>query len=289
MTNIAVLGLGAMGAGMARNLATAGHDVTVWNRSPEQAATVAAADGLEAASTPREAAGRVDVVLSMVTDDVASRDVWLADEVGAIHGLGPASVAVESSTVSPAWIRELDVAIRGAGARFVESPVLGSRPQLAARQLVHLVSADDAVLAVLRPVLEANGSTIVPVGSIGRAAVVKLAVNGLLAAQVALFGEALGVLTGAGMDAGAATQLLGGLPVTAPALARVLEVVADGDETTNFPIRLVEKDLGYLNELATSMGVDAPLASITRNRFAAAVAEGRGGADISTVAGRLLT
>ncbi len=289
MTHIAVLGLGAMGAGMARNLAEAGHPVVVWNRNPDRAADLAAAAGVERADTPREAAATAEVVISMVTDDAASSEVWLADGTGAIHGLGAATVAVESSTVSPPWVDELAAAFRAAGRRFVESPVLGSRPQLAARQLVHLVGASADDLDTVRPALEANGPTVVHVGPVGRAAVAKLSVNGLLAAQVALFGEVLGIMTRAGIEVAAATELLAGLPVTAPALGRVLTTAATADPPTNFPIGLVAKDLGYLVDLAASLDLDTPLASATRDTFAASVVDGRSGADISTVAGRLLT
>ena len=95
-------------------------------------------------------------------------------------------------------------------------------------------------------------------------------------------------MTGAGIEVAAARELLAGLPVTAPALGRVLATVSSVDTPTNFPIGLVAKDLGYLVDLAASLDLDTPLADATRDAFATSAAAGRGGADISAMARRLL-
>src|SRR5574339_1305432 len=112
-TRVALIGLGLMGSGMARRLLGAGFPLTVWNRNPERARALAS-EGAHVAATPREAAARADVVLSMVADDVASRAVWLGDD-GALAGAIRGAVLVESSTLTVGWIGELfrEVAARG--------------------------------------------------------------------------------------------------------------------------------------------------------------------------------
>src|SRR5271170_3568286 len=105
MQRVALLGLGAMGSGMAANWLKRGFPLTVYNRSRKKAVELEVA-GAKFASTPREAAEEADVVLAIVSDDNASRDVWLGDR-GAFAGARRGTVAVESSTVSPCWAREL--------------------------------------------------------------------------------------------------------------------------------------------------------------------------------------
>src|ERR1700761_3541667 len=143
MTKIAVLGLGAMGSRMAANLLKAGHQVTVWNRTPDVAAALVAA-GAKQVLTPREAAMGADFVIAMVRDDEASRTIWLAPETGALAGLAKDAIAIESSTLSPSWVRELGGVVAKKGVAFLEAPVAGSRPQAEAGQLVYLVGGNES-------------------------------------------------------------------------------------------------------------------------------------------------
>ena len=110
MSKIAFLGLGAMGSRMAPHLTKAGHDVTVWNRSPA-AVAAAVARGARSAATPREAAEGAEFVFSMLTDDDASKAVWMTADTGALAGLGRGATAIEASTVSPEWLRSLAAAM----------------------------------------------------------------------------------------------------------------------------------------------------------------------------------
>ena len=110
MSRIAFLGLGAMGSRMAANLLKAGHQVTVWNRSAAACAPLVVA-GAQAADTAAEAASQADFVIAMVRDDEASRSVWL--DAGVLAAMQPNAVAIESSTLSVDWIRELGAAAAG--------------------------------------------------------------------------------------------------------------------------------------------------------------------------------
>ena len=103
-SRIAFLGLGIMGSGMAHRLLSAGFPLTVYNRNPER--SKAFADSASVAASPKEAASRADIVISMVADDAASKSMWLG-ESGALAGAAKNSVLIESSTLSVGWIKEL--------------------------------------------------------------------------------------------------------------------------------------------------------------------------------------
>lgn len=144
MSSVAVLGLGSMGSRMAANLIKAGHSVTVWNRSP-QATAALASQGASVARTAKEAAGAADFVIAMLRDDEASRQVWLDPEDGALAGMRSSSIAIESSTLTPNWVRELARAMTESNVAFLEAPVSGARAQAEAGQLVyHVVRRGDA-------------------------------------------------------------------------------------------------------------------------------------------------
>ena len=278
--SIAVLGLGSMGSGIARNLATAGHHVTVWNRTATRAGEFAETVGVEVAATPGAAAADADVVIAMVRDDEASSDVWLGPD-GAAAALAADAVAIESSTITPAWAVELDHAITSAGVGFLEAPVVGSRPQLAQGALVSLIGGDAQTMERVRDVLEVSSGAIRHCGPVGSAAVAKLAVNGLFATQVAAFAETVGFLHRSGMAVDDATGFLTALPITSPALQRILGLFAASDYAPNFPIELVAKDLDYLNRAGARVGAATPVAAAVADAFGQAVDAGDGGLDIA--------
>ncbi|MEM7786339.1 MAG: NAD(P)-dependent oxidoreductase [Bacteroidota bacterium] len=195
---VSILGLGAMGARMAARLLAAGHAVNVWNRTPERAAPLVDA-GARLGASPRDAASGAEVVISMVTDDAAARAVWTGPE-GAVFGLGPGAVAVESSTLTPAAVAELAEAVTEAGAVFLDAPVAGSRPQAEAGALVYLVGGDAQAVERVRPLFDVLGGAVHHVGPTGQGAAVKLAVNALFATQVAAVAELLAMLQASGVD-----------------------------------------------------------------------------------------
>lgn len=284
---IAVLGLGAMGSGMARNLAAAGHDVVLWNRTAATAGELAAEIGAATADTPAAAAAGADVVLAMVRDDDASHAVWLGTD-GAADAMSADAVAIDASTITPAWAAELGHALAERGRAFVEAPVVGSRPQVAAGALVTLAGGDAQAVERVRPVLDVNSAVVRHCGAVGSAAVTKLAVNGLFAAQVAAFAEHVGFLVANGQDLADATSFLAGLPITSPGLQRILGLIAEADYAPNFPVELVAKDLGYLVSTAAAGRSAMPMAEATAAAFTAAVADGHGALDIAGIGARYL-
>src|SRR5689334_7317329 len=127
MKRISFLGLGIMGAAMARRLLDNGFELTVWNRNAARADALVTA-GATRAATPADAARNADAVIAMLADDAASRVVWLGD-AGALAAMNPGTLAIDSSTLTVGWMRELGAQAAASGVSFLDAPVTGSKPQ----------------------------------------------------------------------------------------------------------------------------------------------------------------
>lgn len=278
MAKIAVLGLGAMGSRMAARLIAAGHDLTVWNRS--RAAADAFAGRAAVAATPRAAAAGADIVLTMLRDDDAARAVWLDPATGALAGMAPGAVAIDSSTVTPDWALALHAACAARGAACLDAPVSGSLPAVEAGLLVFLVGGTADALARAEPVLRDLGSTIQHVGAAGMGARIKLAINALLAVQVAAGAELLGMLGAQGLAADRAVDVIGAVAVTSPALKMYLAGMAAGRFTpAMFAVNMIDKDLGYV----LGLGASLPVASAARDVFRQGVDRGLGAENMNAI------
>ena len=284
MQRVALLGLGTMGAGMAANWLAKGFGLTVWNRT--RARTQALADkGARVATTPREAAEGADCVFAMVADDAASRAVWLGDD-GALAGAKAGAVVVESSTLTPDWVRELAGHARVKGCAFLDAPVGGSRQAAASGELRLFVGGDAATLDKARPALIAIGSKIDLLGPAGAGATWKLINNQLIAAQVAALGEALDVARKAGFRPVQISSLILNGAASSPIVKMKLPSMLNGDyDEPDFALSLMLKDARYAAALAQSLGAPADLVSSAVKAFARAEAKGLGAKDIAAVAG----
>lgn len=267
MSNITVLGLGAMGSRMAVNYAHAGHDVTVWNRTAATAEQLATEHALTAAETPRSAVDGADFVVSMVSNDEAASYVWLEPDNGALAAMTAGTVGIESSTLTAATASLLGDSARAAGIEFVEAPVVGSRPQADAGALFYLLGGETAAIEAAQLIIDVNAGKSTHVGKIGNAATMKLAINGLFAAQVAAYAEIAGFIQRSDLDTAQAISTLAALPITSPGLERILGLITDRNYEPNFPIHLVAKDLGYLTTSARTAQAETPIIDATQAVF----------------------
>ena len=272
MQKIAFLGLGAMGGRMARQLLAAGHNVTVWNRDGDKANPLRDV-GAEVALSPGDATAGADFVFSMVRDDDASRRVWLDETTGAVARMAPGSVAIECSTVSIDWARELAARCAERGCAFLDAPVAGSRPQAEQRQLIFFVGGDNEAFARASPILTALGSAIHHAGPSGAGAAVKLAVNALFGVQVASLAELIGMIRRSGFDPTKAIDILGATPVCSPAAKSAAASMLAGAFAPMFPVELVEKDFAYA-QAAAGEPQNAPMTATARAVFRRAIEQG---------------
>ena len=279
---VAVLGLGAMGARMARRLVDAGFDVTVWNRTPGRASALVNR-GARWADAPADAARDADVVLSMVRDDDASAAVWLAEKTGALGALPEGAIGVECSTVSLPHARSLASAFERAGRPFVDAPLAGSRPQAEAGQLIFFAGGETASVDGIRAVLEPLAAAVHHAGGAGAGAAVKLMVNALFGAQVAVVAELIGFAGAADIDATRAVEIVASTPVCSPAAQGAAMAMLTRNWAPAFPIDLVAKDFGLVEHSAQRDGASVPLCRRVREIFAHALDAGLGGDNITGI------
>lgn len=278
MTSIAMLGLGAMGSRVATRLLEAGHAVAVYNRSPKPVAALVEA-GATAAATPQKAASGASVVIAMITDDDVSRAIWTGDD-GALAGLEAGALAVESSTLTPGWARELGGLVAAAGGRFVDAPVVGTRPQADAGALLYLAGGDEADVAELTGVISPAARAIVRAGPVGAGMTVKLAVNALFATQLAALAELLAMVKAQGLDPAKVFETLKPTPVISPIAAAMGDAMLAGAFEPLFPIDLVAKDLRYA---AAAAAGPAPIAEALAAVYQSASDAGFGGDNITGI------
>lgn len=278
---VALLGLGLMGAGMAASLLDAGIPTSVYNRTRSRAEPLASR-GARIAGTPGEAARGAGVVVSIVADDDASRAVWLGDE-GALAAMSPGSIAVESGTVTPAWVRELRSAAAERGVDVLDAPVTGSRDRAAEGDLLFLVGGEAAVVERARPALAPMCRDILHVGPAGSGISLKLINNFMCGVQLASLGEAFAMVERAGLDMDAAmTVLTDGAPGS-PLVRSLAARMAADDFTPHFHLELMVKDLLYAEGEGERLGVRLRTAAAARDVLRSSVVAGHGQEDMSAV------
>ena len=279
---VAILGLGAMGRRMAANLLNAGYPVYVYNRSEEPAIQLEKM-GAVRVDTPSEAARQADVVLGMVSDNDASRAIWLGEEGGAIHGVDSNTIAVTSSTLTPSWSQELASTMLQHGVAFLEAPVVGTLPQADDGALVYLVGGVAETLEKVRDVFDVLGAKVIHLGPVGEAMKMKLIINAMLGIEAAMLGEMIARIRATMTNPEQKIEMLKALPVMSPLMTRLLGKMLPENYAPNFPIRLVEKDLKYFVEMAGNGAEQHSFVDATRGMYASAIAAGFGDDDITGI------
>lgn len=278
---VALLGVGTMGRGMAGNLLRAGFPLVVYNRTKQKADRLAA-NGAEVADSPALAAKNAAIVISMLSDDEASRSAWLEPD-GALGAMTAGSIVVECGTVSPDWIAELNEMATARGLRVLEAPVTGSRSQAEAGQLTFLVGSDAETLEAGRPVLLPMSKSIIHVGPVGAGGQLKLINNFLCGVQVASFAEAVAWVERTNLDRGRALDFLKTGAAGSGILTAMTDRMTARTYEVNFLLRLLNKDLRYAQHAARDRGVTLTTAAIAEKLFDQAEKQGLGEKDMSAV------
>ena len=265
--NVGFLGLGLMGSAIAKNLLKAGHDVTVWNRSPDKTNELVAA-GARLASTPAEAA-QGEVVMSMLSDDAALESVVYGD--GGI--LGAPALHVSHSTISVALAERLtkDHAMHGG---FVSAPVFGRPPAAVAAKLFVVAAGDDGAIDRCVPLFEAIGQRIFRVGTSPSAAnLVKLGGNFMIMAAIEAMAEAMTLVESGGVDRRAMLDVLTGTIFGAPVYQLYGDIlVEDRFRPAGFTAPLGLKDMNLVDAAATSSRVPMPVLGVIRDHLRSVIA-----------------
>lgn len=273
------VGLGQMGLPMARNLLRAGHEVAVWNRSPERAEALSG-DGARVATTAAEAAEGAEVVVTMLSDDAAVGEAVLGED-GVAEGLAKGAVHLGMSTVSVGMARLLRAEHEEEGQHYVSAPVFG-RPEAAEAAQLRIVAAGwGEALTRCRPLFDALGQQTFVVGEEPAAAnVIKLSGNFLIAAVIEALGESFALARKSGIPAGTLLEVLGGTLLGGPAFGSYARQIAEERwEPAGFRLALGLKDLRLVLDAADGAEVPMPLAGVLHDRLLAGVARGQGEMD----------
>jgi 3-hydroxyisobutyrate dehydrogenase-like beta-hydroxyacid dehydrogenase len=256
MAHVGVIGLGAMGAPIARNLLKGGHSVTVFARRQEAMAPLIRA-GADGAGTPADVAAKSDVIITMVSDTSAVEEVAIGPR-GIIEGSKPGTIVVDHSTIDPDGARRVASILKTRGIEMIDAPVSGGAAAAEAGGLTIMAGGDESVFACVRPILECYGKTIVHIGPSGAGQVAKACnqictiVNMLGAAEAMLMAER------AGIDPAKARDVL----MTGFGASRMLEMQAPKMIARDFEgkveSRLHYKDIHIVLALARKLGIELP-------------------------------
>jgi 3-hydroxyisobutyrate dehydrogenase len=259
MSVVAFVGLGNMGIGMAARLLAAGHTLHVYNRTADRANTLVQ-QGARLFPTPRETCADVDAIVSMVSDDDASRAIWCNPDGVLAASLRPSALAIECSTLSHAWVMELAARAKSKGLRYIDAPVTGLPDAAAAGELTLLVGADAVDLAAARAVLSAFSRRLLHFGGIGTGTAYKLIINLLGAVQIASVAESMAIAERAGLDLRIVADAIATGQAASPQVVRNSQRMLAGNHQQDivFTPQLRLKDVRYALELARQLGIGSP-------------------------------
>ena len=283
MTNVAVLGVGAMGGRIARRLVRTGHDVVVWNRTAAKTAPLVEV-GATAADSPADATRAAQVVFTMLADPQALVAVTEGPD-GVASAAGPGTTLIEMSTVGPSAVERLRSVLPD-GAGLLDAPVLGSLGEAESGTLLVFVGGPEDLARRWTPLLSDLGSPI-QVGPLGTGASAKLVANATLVGTLALLGEVLALADGLAVPRETAFRILAATPLAAQAERRRASLESGG-----FPLRfslsLARKDAELIAAAAEDAGVDARVLAAAARWFAEADDAGLGDRDYSEVLTRII-
>ena len=273
MTRVAFLGLGSIGRPMARHLAPPRSALTVWNRTAAKASAFAAETGATAVATPREAAGRADIVITCLP---SSREVEaIVDGAdGLLAGLSRGSVVVDCTSGDPATSIRLAARLGDAGVSFLDAPVSGGVSGAERAALTVMVGGDPELLERVRPVLSAFGSNIVHCGAVGAGHALKSVNNAMLAVHLWSLAEGLAALTRAGVAPKLALDVINASSGRSNASQNLFpERVLSRAFPRTFRLALLDKDVGIAAAVARDQKVASPMLQLASELFRAAHAE----------------
>jgi len=284
VADVAVLGLGRMGAAMALRLVAAGHDVTVWNRTTSVARDLVAqvaSPRLRAAPTAAEAAADAFHVLSVLASGEVTVNLLLSDEV--LASLRPGAVVCDLGTSGIAAAQALAQGLASAGCAFVDAPVSGSVSTVQAGQLLVMASGDEGAIDQLRPVLAAFAKRVAFLGAAGAGQAMKLSVNLVVHGLNAVVSEALVLATRAGIDPAAAYDVFSDSVVAAPYVLYKRAAFLDPSAPVAMTLDLVAKDLGLISAAADDLDVTITATRAVAAEVDASLAAGYGGQDMAAL------
>ncbi|MFD1179034.1 NAD(P)-dependent oxidoreductase [Paenibacillus puldeungensis] len=281
MKKIGFIGLGTMGAPMASNLLKKGFEVTVYNRTAAKCEPLAKL-GASVAASPKEAAVKADIVITMVSNDSSIADVY-EGEHGVLAGIRPEMTVIDCSTISPSLVHKLAEQVSALGASFLDAPVTGSSPAAIDGTLVFMIGGSKETLDNTRDIFEAMGKKILHMGPNGSGSVAKLAHNTIVGINNLALAEGFAIAAKSGLPADAFLELVQLGSAGSKAAELKGRKIIEHDFSNQFSLALMLKDLKLAASLTDGSGIPSPMLNLAKSLFQAGQAEGYGEEDLSSV------
>jgi 3-hydroxyisobutyrate dehydrogenase-like beta-hydroxyacid dehydrogenase len=282
---IGIVGLGRMGGPIARRLLSAGHAVTVFNRTASRADALVEVGAARAAS-PGEIWEAADACITMVADDAAFRAVMLEDG-GLLHDGAPDRAVVDMSTVSVSASRDVAEAARAAGIAYLRAPVSGNPSVVEAGNLTIIISGDRDAFERLEPALRDVGPNTFYLGPGEEARVMKLALNLMIASTAEAIAEALVLGEASGLERAAMLEVMGASAVGSPFVKYKTAALLADDYSATFTSSMMHKDLTLALDAGRAVGVPLPATDLVRVLLEDCIVSGMGDDDLMALLPRL--
>lgn len=275
---IGLLGTGLMGAPMALQLQQSGFEVVAWNRSPDKLLPLVDS-GVQTVQSAADAIASTDLTITMLSDAAAIQSALFADR-SALAG----RTILQMGTIAPAESRDLCASVQSAGGDYLESPVLGSIPQVKSGSLILMVGATPEQFERWQPVLKCFGPNPELMGPVGTAAATKLAMNQLIGSLTAAFSMSLSLAQREGLDIEKFMSIVRESALYAPTFDKKLERMCDRNfSNPNFPTKHLLKDMNLFVQAAQARGIDATVAAGVSQVVENAIAQGLANEDYSAI------
>jgi 3-hydroxyisobutyrate dehydrogenase len=276
---VTVLGMGAMGAGMARSLLREGIEVAVWNRTPERSRPLSD-DGAVVALDPSEAVADADVVVAVLFDADATIEVMAS----VLPAMREGAVFVQCATVGIEGASQTASIAAEHGVAFLDCPVLGTKAPAEQGKLVVLASGDPSLRDRVQPVFDAiAGKTLWVGGAAGQGSKLKLVCNAWISALAAAVGQSFALAKGLGLDQQLMLDALDGAAAGSQYLQMKGRSIIDESYAPQFSVDGVRKDTGLIRDAIVASGVSTALVDGVRAAFDAASEAGHGDEDMAAV------
>jgi 3-hydroxyisobutyrate dehydrogenase-like beta-hydroxyacid dehydrogenase len=276
------MGLGIMGAAMAKNVHHAGFPLMVYNRSADKTQPFAEL-GVGVASSPKSMAQATDVIILMVTGPQAV-DALLFGPDGAAPALDAQKTVINMSSVSPAYTQGLSQSLGRTGCAFVDAPVSGTKKPAEDGTLIILASGEKAKVEEVTPILSAMGKKVVYCGEAGQGSMMKMTVNLLLGLMMAGFSEAAHYGQKGGLALETILDVILSGPLSCGLYQAKSEMIKADDFLPQFPLKHMTKDAKFIIDTAYETGAPAPLAHLLLHLYRLGVSQGLGDHDFAVIA-----
>lgn len=281
MKKIGFIGLGTMGLPMAANLLRKGYALSVYNRTSDKCEPLVR-QGARAAESPADAAKEADVLITMLSNDIAVRQMFY-DPSGIMEGILPGATVIDCSTISPHMSKTLQAELAELAVQFLDAPVTGSKPAAESGSLLFMVGGSEEALSEHRDVFEAMGERVVYMGPSGSGSYAKLAHNTMVGINAIGFVEGMALAAKANVDLNKFYEIV----LSGGASSRQAELkgekILSRNFDTQFSLQLMHKDLRLASQLTDQLQVTAPLLGMAKSLYEMGLSKGLGDQDLSSI------